>query len=70
MLKVEVTASVLYTCTLTTEDEAKVRAFAEENGVDLDVAVCELYADGEIDLYKYSVESDFSTESIDSVYEK
>lgn len=70
MITVEVTASVLYTCHLTAEDGEKVKTFAEENDVDLDVAVWELYADGEIDLYKHSVESDFSTESVDSVYEK
>lgn len=70
MMTVEVTASVLYTCHLSTGDEEKVKAFAKENNIDLEEAVFELYADGEIDLYKDSVESDFSTESIDSVYEK
>lgn len=70
MITVEVTAMVQYTCELTAEDEEKVKAFAEENDVDLDVAVWELYADGEIDLYKHSVESDFSTERIDDAYEE
>jgi hypothetical protein len=70
MMTVEVTASVLYTCHLTAEDEEKVKAFAEENDVDLEVAVWELYADEEIDLYKHSVESDFSTERIESAYEE
>ena len=69
-MKVEVTASVVYTCYLTTEEEAKVKAFAEETDIDLEVAVWELYAGGEIDLYKNSVESDFNTESVDRVYEK
>ena len=70
MITVEVTASVVYTCELTTEDEEKVKAFAEENGVDFAVAVNELYSVGEIDLYKNSVESDFSTETIDNAYEE
>lgn len=70
MITVEVTALVSYTCHLTVEDEEKVKAFAEENDVDLDEAVWELYADNEINLYKHSVESDFNTESIDRVYEK
>jgi hypothetical protein len=70
MITVEVTASVLYTCELTTEDEEKVKAFAEVNDVDLEVAVWELYCANEIHLYKNSVESDFSTESIDAAYEE
>lgn len=70
MITVEVTASVMYTCELTTEDEEKVKEFAEENDVDLEVAVWELYSVGEINLYKNSVESDFSTERIDQAYEE
>lgn len=70
MITVEVTASVLYTCELTEEDEAKVKAFAEENDVTLAVATWELYADGQINLYKNSVESDFSTERVEDAYEE
>lgn len=70
MITVEVTACVLYTCELTEEDEKKVKAFAEENDVELEVAIWELYSVGEINLYKNSVESDFSTESIDEAYEE
>ena len=70
MITVEVTASVLYTCQLTAEDAEKVKAFAEENDVDLSVAVWELYSVSEIDLYKNSVESDFSTERVDDAYEE
>lgn len=70
MITVEVTASVSYTCQLTEEDEGKVKAFAEENDTTLAFAVDELYSQGEIDLYKYSVESDFSTETIDGAYEE
>jgi hypothetical protein len=70
MITVEVTARVSYTCQLTAEDEEKVKAFAEENDVDLEEAVWELYTVGEIDLYENSVESDFSTQGIDSAYEE
>ena len=70
MITVEVTASVLYTCELTAEDEEKVKVFAEENDVELASAVWELYSVGEINLYKNSVESDFSTERIESAYEE
>jgi hypothetical protein len=70
MVTVEVTASVMYTCELTAEDEEKVKAFAEENDVELTSAVAELYAIGEIDLYRNSVESDFSTKRIDDAYEE
>ena len=70
MITVEVEASVMYTCELTTEDEEKVKEFAEESDVDLAVAVWELYSVGEINLYKNSVESDFSTERIDNAYEE
>ena len=70
MITVEATASVMYTCELTTEDEEKVKEFAEESDVDLAVAVWELYSVGEINLYKNSVECDFSTERIDNAYEE
>jgi hypothetical protein len=70
MITVEVTASVMYACQLVAEDEEKVKAFAEENDVELAVAVWELYSVGEIDLYKNSVESDFSTERVDDAYEE
>jgi hypothetical protein len=70
MITVEVTASVSYTCYLTTEGEEKVKAFAEENDVNLASAVGILYSSGEIDLYKNSIESDFNTETIDGAYEE
>lgn len=69
MFKVQVTALVTYTCCLDEDDVAKVQEYAEENECELEEAVFSLYADGEIDLYKESTESDFSTESVDSVYE-
>lgn len=70
MITVEVTAMVQYTCELTAEDEEKVKAYAEENDVTLVYAVDVLYSMGEINLYKNSVESDFSTETIDGAYEE
>ncbi len=70
MLTVEVTATVQYTCKLSEEDSEKVKEFAKENDVDLEVAVYELYSVNEIDLYHHSTESDFSTESVDFAYEE
>ena len=70
MITVETTASVMYTCELTEEDEEKVKIYAEENDMTLTEAVDALYCAGEINLYKNSVESDFSTESIDAAYEE
>jgi hypothetical protein len=70
MITVEVTAMVQYTCKLSEEDSEKVKEFARENDIDLDVAVHELYSVNEIDLYRHSTESDFSTESVDFAYEE
>ena len=69
MLVVQTTAEVLYTCHLSDEDEAKVRAFMEENDCDLEDAVKELYWDNKLDIYSNSTESDFNTQSIDLVEE-
>lgn len=66
MIKVEVKAEVTYTCFLSKEDSDKVKKYAEENECELIEAVEELYInnplDESIELYKDSVESDFSTE--------
>lgn len=66
MIKVEVKAEVTYTCFLSKEDSEKVKKYAEENDCDLKTAVEELYINAplneSIELYKDSVESDFSTE--------
>lgn len=70
MITVEFTAMVQYTCKLSEEDSEKVKEFAKENGIDLRLAVHELYSVNEIDLYRYSHESDVSTESIDFAYEE
>lgn len=66
-IEVETTATVTYVCSLNEEDTKKVCDYASESGLTLKEAVAELYSNGEIDLYKYSTESDFSTESIDRV---
>lgn len=70
MLTVEVTAMVQYTCKLSEDESKKVKEYAEENECELTEAVHALYNLGEIDLYHHSVESDFSTESIDFAYEE
>lgn len=64
-IEVKTTATVTYTCNLNEEDTKKVCDYANEQGLTLREAVAELYAEGEIDLYDNSTESDFSTESID-----
>ena len=69
MMYVDVTATVVYSCKLYGNDVEMVKQYAEENDCSLEVAVFNLYTDGELDLYLDSCESDFSTESIDSVEE-
>ena len=70
MIKVETTAQIITTCYLTDKDEKKVKAFMEENKCDLEEAVHELQWSNELDIYSNSIESDFHTESIDSVIEE
>lgn len=78
MIKVEVTAEVVYTCFLSEEDSEKVRERAKDIAEEyvgeaqdyyID-AVEELYNESEIDLYNNSVESDFNTESFDTAKEE
>lgn len=66
---VNVTAEVQYACWLSEEDSEKVKEYAEESECELETAVWELYANGEINLYDDSSESDFSTEKVDSIEE-
>lgn len=68
-MKVRTTATVEYVCYLRDEDAEKAREYAEREDCTLRQAVSDLYCEGEIDLYYDSSESDFSTESIDSVEE-
>lgn len=77
MMNVEVTAHVLYTCSLSEEDGKKVKERARELASPYDEdekeyyaqAAEELYHEGIIELYADSTESDFSTESVERVYE-
>ena len=67
---VTVEATVTYTCYLDEEDSARVKEIAEEYDLTLEEAVRWLYRSLELDLYKNSVESDFSTEEIVQVEEE
>ena len=69
-MTVETTATVRYACYLTDEDAEMVREYAENENCSLRDAVADLYADGVINLYYDSDETDFSTESIDSAEEE
>ena len=62
-------ATVQYACRLSTEDEQKVRAYAEEYEATLEEAVEALYSDCAINLYADSWESDFDTKEILDVEE-
>lgn len=68
-MKVLTTATVEYACRLKEKDEEMVRKYAEQEECSLRQAVADLYADGVIDLYFDSWDTDFSTESIDGVEE-
>ena len=69
-LAVSVEATVTYTCFLDEEDSARVKELAEEYDLTLAEAVRWLYNSNELNLYKDSVESDFSTEEIVQVEEE
>lgn len=65
---VTTTATVQYVCYLTDEEGQKVLEYAKAHAdMSLADAVDELWAQGEVDLYRECAEADFSTESIDSV---
>ena len=64
---VTTTATAQYVCYLRDEDAEVVREYADAEGCTLKEAVTNLYSDGVIDLYYDSSDTDFSTESIDSV---
>ena len=67
---VTVDATVTYTCYLDEEDSARVEELAKEHDLTLEEAVRWLYRSNELNLYKNSVESDFSTEEIVQVEEE
>ena len=64
-----VEATVTYACWLSEEDEQKIRDYVKETDVSIENAIEGLYAEGEIDLYKNSTESDFETNYIMNVEE-
>jgi len=65
MLNTKVVTKVIYTCTLTDEDEHKVRAYAKENNVSLDEAIQELDRNEDIDVWGVNqIESESWTESV------
>lgn len=64
MIELTAIAEVWYACELTEEDEQKVREFMENEGVDVDYAVRELWMRNEIEIYTNSIESDFHTKEI------
>lgn len=72
-IKVETTALVTYTCELSDSQEEIILKWIADNAEALEYmtseeaiihAVTELYDNGKLQLYSDSVESDFSTESI------
>ena len=65
-----VEATVTYACRLSKEEEQKIREYIGDTDLSIEDAVTELYNVGEIDLYKNSTESDFSTNYITDVYEE
>lgn len=68
-LIVMVEATVTYACRLTEKDEQKIRDYIGDTDLSIEDAVMELYDAGEIDLYKHSTESDFSTDYVTEVCE-
>jgi hypothetical protein len=65
MLLVESKAMVTYTCTLTDEDEQKVRHYAKENNLNLNEAIQALWESEEIDIYAGNqTESECLTEEV------
>ena len=62
-----VEATVTYACGLNEEDDQKIRDYIGDTDLSTADAIMELYDAGEIDLYKNSTESDFSTNYITSI---
>lgn len=74
MLEIKSTSIVYYTCKLYDDDEQKILDYIKSNPIKFEFmtseskitkAVEELYANGNIDIYKDSTESDFFTDSIE-----
>lgn len=66
-MEVYVRAEVWYTCELDDNQAREVVKYMAENDCSAEYAVDMLYNQGGFDLYHSSVESDFSTEEIESV---
>lgn len=64
MIELTTIAEVWYACTLTEEDEQKVREFMKSEGISVADAVRELWMRNEIEIYTSSIESDFHTQEI------
>lgn len=60
-MEVYVEARVTYLCTLSAEDEEKVRQRAKEKDLEFPEAIQQLYAMGKISLYDNFVETDCET---------
>lgn len=63
-----VEATVTYACWLSEEDEQKIREYIGDTDKATEDAIMELYDAGEINLYKNSTESDFSTNDLIEIY--
>ena len=67
-MNITVTAEVTYTCTLDNDRSELVMRHAKENDMTLEEAVWDLqFNGGDLEMYDDSVESDFSTQSVDYV---
>lgn len=65
MINFNAIAKVTYSATLTKSDELKVRMYADEKGVSLDIAIKELMTKKEIEIYDGTVtEEECITEKI------
>lgn len=64
-MKLRVTGTTIYECTLLEEDEAKVMEFVNQNDVSVLDAIRYLQEWCEIDVYADSINSDYITDSIE-----
>ena len=61
--------TVTYKCTISEEDEAKIHEeYLKDTNLSMADTIMKLYYEGKIDLYKNSVENDFYTKGILSIY--
>ena len=63
--------TVTYKCTLSEEDEAKIyEEYLKDTNLSIADTIMKLQYEGKIDVYKDSVENDFYTKCILSIYRK